>query len=48
MLLHFPLYKYFSFRLTRKTTWNIYDGVRYEEPFSSYTKESLKKRIAKE
>ena len=27
---------------------NIYDKVRYEEPFSSYTKESLNKRIAKE
>ena len=46
MLLHFRLCKDFSFRLTRKP-YQIYDGVRNEEPLNSSTKEWLNKIIAK-
>ena len=38
----------FFLSFTRKPYPNMYNGVRYEELFSFYTKKSLIKRIAKE
>ena len=51
MLLHFRIYKYFSFGLTRKLVNHIQNSVKYlrwGELFRALYKEWLKKSIAKE